>query len=367
MTENVKGAAIVVGGAVAKGAFAAGALAYVTEKLQREKTPIRALVGTSSGALNATKIANGVRMGEPVAAASELVELWLTKARAWDIAKLDPLSAIRWGGVSGSEKLIQILEEACPLPPPDAGLQPVALRIVVTPLQGDKQPHTSFEHVERFRDAELEDAASRKRMFEAAAASAAFPFAFKPVRMSGLGPCLDGGIVNNTPIKEAIAHDPDIDRVFVILADPAKMRLSEEKARSLAGLPLGLRLLEMLINERLFRDLDEARDVNAWLAALDRMVEQEKMSPGTRGEVIRALYHRDPSEFRHIDIIEIRPQEELKGHPFKAFFDADLRAEYIDLGRKAAERAWRLHEEADSRNVSGRGAPARTTGSPRSG
>ncbi len=348
MTKNVRGAAIVVGGAVAKGAFAAGALAYVTEKLQRENTPIRALVGTSSGALNAVKIATGVRMGEPAEAADELVELWVKKARAWDIAKLDPISAIRWGGVSGSEELIRILEEACPLPAAGADLQPVALRIVVTPLQGDKEPHTSFEHVERFRDAELEHAASRKRMFNAAAASAAFPFAFKPVRMSGLGPCVDGGIVNNTPIKEAIAHDPDIDRVFVILADPAKMRLSEERARSLAGIPLGLRLVEMLINERFVRDLDEARDVNAWLAELDRLVEHEKLSPDTRGEVIRALYHRDPSEFRHLDLIEIRPQEELNGNPFKAFFDAKLRADYIDLGRKAAERAWRRHEKSGS-------------------
>src|SRR6266702_2186215 len=34
MTRNPRGAAIVLGGAVAKGAFAAGALAHVTEKLQ---------------------------------------------------------------------------------------------------------------------------------------------------------------------------------------------------------------------------------------------------------------------------------------------------------------------------------------------
>ncbi len=287
-------------------------------------------------------------MGSPVEAAGELVELWMKKARAWDIAKLDPLSAIRGGGVSGSENVIHLLEEACPLPAPGTDLRPVALRIVVTPLRGDEQPHTSFEHVERFRDAELEDDASRKRMFEAAAASAAFPFAFKTVRMGGLGPCVDGGIVNNTPIKEAIAHDPDIDRVFVIVADPARMRLSEERARSLAGIPLGLRLVDMLINERLVRDLDEARDVNAWLAELDRLVAQEKLSLDTRGEVIRALYHRDPSEFRRIEIVEVRPQEELPGNAFKAFFDAELRAEYIALGRKAAERAWRLHEESGS-------------------
>jgi NTE family protein len=350
MERDARGAAIVVAGAVAKGAFAAGALAYVTERLHEEGTPIRSLVGTSSGALNATKMAHGVRAGDPVKAANELVTLWVEEARAGRVAQIDLLSAIVGHGVSGSEKVIEILEQTCPLPGSAEVLQPVALRIVVTRLDGDEQPHTSFEHVERFQDAEFEDTDKRRRMFSAAAASAAVPYAFKALRVADMGPCVDGGLVNNAPIKEAIAHDPSIDRIIVIVADPPRMRLSAQEANALANVPLGLRLLEIVVNERLVRDLEEAKDVNRWLASLDRLVKEGEMTPCARGEVIRSLYDRDPTQFRHLDLIEIRPRCELPGNPFSGFFRGSaFRSGYVKLGREAAKKAWLEHKELAAR------------------
>lgn len=52
-----RGAAIVIGGAVAKGAFAAGALSELTGHLHAEGTPIRAVVGTWLDVLDALQAA----------------------------------------------------------------------------------------------------------------------------------------------------------------------------------------------------------------------------------------------------------------------------------------------------------------------
>jgi predicted acylesterase/phospholipase RssA len=345
-----RGAAIVIGGAVAKGAFAAGALAVLTEKLTAKGTPIRRLVGTSSGALNATMLAAGVRAGDPVGATQKLTHLWEEKANVWGIIEPDLLSWLHGRGLSGTKRIIGLLKAECPTAVASPPV-PVSLRIVVTPLAGvDRKgrirsvarPRTSFEHVERFEGADLDDKEKRERVFQAAAASAAFPFAFEPVALQDVGPCVDGGVVNNTPIGEAIDQDPEIDAVYVIAADPADLSLKREDAAALGGSDLVLRLVEMLIDERLTRDLAEARAVNAWIETLKRLVESGGLTRTARDEVVHGLYpNRDPAAFRHVGIVEIRPAQHLKGNPFKGFFNGDLRHSYIEQGRAAAQAALR--------------------------
>jgi len=345
-----RGVAIVIGGAVAKGAFAAGALAVLTEKLTEDGTPIRRLVGTSSGALNATMIAAGVRAGDPVDAAKKLTHLWEDKATAWRIVAPNLASWFRWRGVSGTGRIIDLLNAECP-GPASSPAAPVSLRIVVTPLAGVDPKRTTFEHVERFEGADLDDKEKRDRVFHAAAASAAFPFAFEPVAVHGVGPCVDGGVVNNTPIGEAIDQDPEIDVVYVISADPAGMLLKQKDAWKLGGFDLVARLVEMLIDERLTRDLAEARAVNAWVGTLKRLVATGGLTPAARDEVVHGLYpNREPAAFRHIEIVEIRPEQQLKGNPFKGFFCGDLRRDYVEQGRAAARAALRLA----NKNKSGR-------------
>jgi predicted acylesterase/phospholipase RssA len=369
--ERRDGAAIVVGGAVAKGAFAAGALAHLTLKLRADGTPIRAVVGTSSGALNATVIAAGVAAGRPVSAAKELVRLWRDRGSASRILDVDPWSAARFGGVCGSRRVVELLDEACARlrgGASPAGVTQVALRLVVAPLAGTAvgtgaTARTSFEAVERFERRDFGDRARRRRMFEAAVASAAFPYAFKPVAVGELGPCVDGGIVNNTPIKQAIEPHADIGTVYVIVADPADSSLPPERAAELRGVGLLTRLVEMLVNERLVRDLAEARAVNAWLATLDGLVERRELTASARAEVVEGLYGRDAKTFRRLELVEIRPDRPLEGGSFSGFFSADLRRAYLREGWDAAQKACsrRGPRPAPSRPR----APARRPGSTR--
>jgi NTE family protein len=340
------GAAIVVGGAVAKGAFAAGALAHLTLKLEQEGTPIRAVVGTSSGALNATVVAAGIRAGRPVSAAKELVRLWRDRAGVSGILDADLGSAVRFGGISGSQRIVALLEEACArLPRGRVPPQPVALRVVVAPLAGASGVPTSFEAVERFEARDFDDPARRGRMFQAAVASAAFPYAFKPVVLDGLGPCVDGGVVNNTPVKEAI-EQPEVASVYVIVADPADASMSESAARDLGGVGLLSRLVDILIHERLVRDLAEARAVNGWLATLDRLVARRQLARAARAEVIEALYGGDAGTFRQLELVEIRPARPLEGGSFSGLFRPDLRRSYLRAGWDAARSACAARDRA---------------------
>ena len=352
---DTAGAAIVVAGAVAKGAFAAGALEYVVKKLVADQTPILSVVGTSSGALNATKIAHGIRTGDPVKATQELVELWEEKADLWHFFDIAVGSALKGRGVSRSGRVVDLLETACPIPKPGVTLHDVALRIVVTSIQGDESSHTSFEHVESFSNDDFENSAQRNRMFTAAASSAAVPYFFEPVELADVGPCLDGGIVNNAPIKhaivapirEAIVAAQQVKGVIVIAADPPNMRLNRTAADALANFSLFWRLIEMLVNERLFRDLEEAKDVNRWLRKLDELRATNVIADEVRRQIIEALYDRPAAELRPIDLVEIRPKSDLEGNPFSGFLAPHLpllpldklRPEYIKLGREAAANA----------------------------
>jgi NTE family protein len=341
MAQTIRpGAAVVVGGAVSKGAFAAGALAHLTLRLRSERTPIHALVGTSSGALNATVVACGVRAGTAVGAAKRLVRLWRDRGGLLDVADLDAASALRLRGASGPDRVLRLLEEACPAPPGRGRGTPVALRIVVAPLAGTGGPRTAFEAVARFDGADLDDRVRRAEALRAAAASAAFPFAFEPVEVEGLGPCVDGGLVDNTPVGEAIAAHEEVGAVYVISADPADASIPPARAARLGGVALGVRLAEMVVNERLVRDLAEARAVNRWIGVLDRLGSEGRLDASARRRIVEGLFPgRDAGSFRRVDVVEIRPERALEGGAFGGFFRRGLRRAWLRAGWEAARAA----------------------------
>ena len=128
-----------------------------------------------------------------------------------------------------------------------------------------------------------------------------------------------------------------MDVVYVISAEPPDLSLTTKAAAALGGSALLLRLVEVLIDERVTRDLAEARAVNGWLAELARLEASGRLAPEVRDEVVRGLYpRRDPRAFRQLAIVEIRPSRALEGNPFEAFLRPGLRRSYVDAGRAAA-------------------------------
>jgi NTE family protein len=322
--------AIVLAGAVAQGAFAAGALEIVA----RRHLPIARVVATSSGALSGTLLAAGVRAGRTEDATEALVDLWTHSAHWCNAVDLSLRDLVRGRGASTSKKLHGIVRRAVEAFVPGAQ-QPIDLRLVVTALGGD--PHarrdecaTSFESIVRFADDDFDAPETRERLYTAATAAAAFPGLYAPVTVPGLGQCLDGGATNNAPIKHAL-EGCDLRRVVVITNTPALVATPP-----LQGLHLADHLAQVVTDERLYRDLRAARAVNRQLAALDQLVTQGALSPQALATVKDALRWRGR---RRIELIEIRPATDLRGGAFTALADRALRTEYIAEGRRAAEEA----------------------------
>lgn len=319
--------AVVLAGAVANGAFEAGAL----EVLAGHGFRITRVLGASSGALNATLFARHLAAGEPRAGAARLVRLWTTQATWWRVFRPSLRGIATLSGISGQEGVLRLLRAN--VDPVAAPAADVELRVVVTALRG--QPGdiggtraTTHEAVCRFG---AEDFATRQRLdrvFRAAAASAAFPGAFVPPDVPDLGPCSDGGLVNNTPLKHVLGED--VVRVVVVVPEP---RVADPGVPAGAGALLG-RVAGALVQERLYRDLREAAQVNDRLEALEALAPQFR-EPGLLERVKVAV---GLAGARRLRIIEIRPQR-APPNAFLGFFSRAVRDDLVEQGRAAARRA----------------------------
>jgi hypothetical protein len=121
----------------------------------------------------------------------------------------------------------------------------------------------------------------------------------------------------------------EIDRLFVVSPQP---RVPARVPKNLHGIDLITHLADMLVEERLYRDLRAAYEANAALERLAKAVPDDE----TRARVLDSLGW---SRRKPIAIVEIRPPSDLPGGTFDAFFSRKLREEYVATGEEAA-RAW---------------------------
>ena len=323
--------AVVLAGAVAKGAFEAGAL----QALASRNVQVVRIVGASSGALNGTMLAAAVRARDLTGGTTRLVELWRDRGGWTDVfhASLRVLATRQ--GVSDSERVLALLrEQITPIPTGED----IGLRLLVAPLGGvtgtiGTRPATTYEAMIELTGADFASAAALDRVFHAAIASSAFPLVFAPVELPDLGPCVDGGAVNNTPVKWALDGTvrDRIDAIVVISTGP-EQRVGPPP-ESLHGLELASHLANMLIGERLYRDLHEAEDVNERLAKLEALVTEGVLDRAQLERVLAAIVW---DGWRRVRILQIRPLEELPGTAFSGFFDEALRERYIAAGFERA-------------------------------
>jgi NTE family protein len=316
--------AVILAGAVAKGAFEAGAL----EVLAGADAQVVRIVAASSGALNGVAYAAAVRGRRERDGAAELAALWRDRATWADVVHVDWRELLHKSAISDLSRVRALLRDGVTrVKLADPG--EIDLRIVVSPLDGRDgdiggRPATTYEGMLAFDGAAFDDDARFEDVITAACASASFPFVFAPTEVPGLGRCIDGGAVNNTPIGWAIddALGRTLDAVLVIA--PVVEHLVTPRGE-LHGAELLGHLIDMLINERLYRDLREGEQRNAALRALAALPAQSA--------ILDALGWTGA---RPIDLIQIRPLEPLPGSAFSAFRDRDQRAAYLDAGATRA-------------------------------
>ena len=296
-----------------KGAFSAGALSVLSEPETRARygIDVRRIVGASSGALNGAYYAAAIRDGTEASGGPQLAQLWLDDATirgAFDFSLHDLFVGL---GVSSSAKVLTLLREQIR---PATGRRPIELRVIVTNASGETidvagSPATTFEHIVDVADADFDTAESLERIFTAVTASAALPGVYAPVPIEVDGRTVqgfDGGIVDDAPLGKALDGRPDIARVFVCAPFP---RVRTEPA-DLHGLALAGHIFDLLVQERLIRDLKRVADANR-------------------------------AGKRIVQVVEIRPDADLPGNAFSGFTSLELRREYVEAGVDAARRALR--------------------------
>lgn len=352
-----KKVAVILPGAVAKGAYAAGVLKVLAE----QDLEVTRLVATSSGALNATLYASYVRRGTERDGAAELARTWIESASFLDVFAPDLAGILRLEGAFSS-KIRELLRSRIAAGPV-AAPRPISLRLLVAPLRGvhsrdldeialDDDPgppplpppanRTTYEYVCDFDQDDFDTVERRDRVINAALASSAFPLVFVPVevelenrrRKIQLGPCIDGGAVNNAPIKWAVggAIGDQLDAILVIAPTPPL----EPRPNDVRGAKLINQMASMLVNERLYRDLREAERVNQRLAALEEL-KRHGLSEDHLAKVKHALGWE---RMKQIGVVEIRPERPLQGNAFSAFFSKTRRRDYVRIGEDRARETF---------------------------
>jgi hypothetical protein len=269
-----------------------------------------------------------------------LDRIWREEATWRGALNVDPRSLFGLRGVSNQTKLLRML--AHHIPPTPSGIAPASVRltIVLAALNGrtvhpddPARRMTTHERWVTFEGKDFDTQEGLDRIFDAAVASSSFPGAFAPYDVAwsdlpgpAIGPCVDGGTVNNTPVKLALGGDPSIDTVVIVTASP---QVYLPPATPLRGLDLIGHLGEMLTNERLYRDLKEARHTNAAIEALDAL----SMSPELRAQVDEAVGLTDR---RALQIVCVSPNVPLDGGAFDGLGEPDLRARYLEIGHRTA-------------------------------
>ena len=156
-------------------------------------------------------------------------------------------------------------------------------------------------------------------------------------------------------IKCLVEEDVQIDRIvatssgalngmacWVIIAVPFPAVM--ETPDSLSGFDYLNHLIEVLINERLFRDLSSAQRTNDNTDRLQALVDKGDLNQAQMNQLTQLL------AMRKVEVTEIRPEKRLKQSAFSGFFNEHDRVQLIDEGYRAARR---MLERIPSHNPKG--------------
>jgi NTE family protein len=323
------GVALVLSGAVAKGAFSVGALGAFAAR----GWSIRRIAATSSGALTAAVLGAGIATGRLPFAAEVAKSLWLDHGAWSDITHLSWSDWLHGRGLSDTSKLVALVQEGIQRvveSAPGGVRAPVKVTLVTSSLSAlpaADDPLPRYELDKDFDATDFLDSTMWLEIATCAAASASFPGLFSPTMIDGL-PCIDGGAVNNAPIS-CLLEDPQVQTVIVITTES----LASAPAPEPGGVALVAKLADILINERIAHDLGMAQRTNTLLRSVTSALDSTGATAQTRAAVLDALGWRD------LRLILVCPDTPLPGTALSAFADRNLRQAYIEAGRIAAEKA----------------------------
>ncbi len=301
-------------GGGAHGAFTWGVLDYF---LEDSRLNIRAVSGTSAGAMNAVVLASGLQSGGEDGARASLEAFWHEVS---DQARFSPIqrSAIdvligQWSLDHSPSYLFFDLISRFSSPYEFNPLN-------VNPLRGVVEKIVDFDSVHHCSAMKLFIAATnvhtgKIRVFQekevsldAVMASACLPQLFQAVEIEG-EPYWDGGFMGNPPLYP-LFYNTETPDVVLIQINPLERRETPKSAREIVN-----RLNEITFNSTLTRELRAIEFVT-------RLIEDGKLS---RDEYMKVHMHR-------ISATELKPLQASSKMNAEWAFLTELR----DLGRDTA-------------------------------
>jgi predicted acylesterase/phospholipase RssA len=388
--------ALVLSGGGIKGAYEAGVARTLAE---RGVTP-DVVVGISAGALNGAYIARAVaeEAFTPERIDAELIDMWANRATMRDFfytaegefspgslghasvqhilhrIGLDPFKKIPWVKLNLDallalrELMLGRFTSLCShgfikemldhyLLPPTVIRRPVTFSIAVSDLLGTTQLEnqtisTHHSHYETFRLGQEAVDMDYEALFEwmrtVIMASCSVPVVFPAIKMHLHGqerPSLymDGGMIETSPITQAIALDPRVDTVIVVLAATILGEPSKEPSTFLQMLG---RVFSIIAGRYMIQNFHDVRQMNerilAMRSVLDRDRDGQFLDNERNDALCRAAGFQSLASFRekrYIRLIPIAPTQPLPGGIFSALYYPELKQLYLERGIEDARHA----------------------------
>lgn len=304
--EQEKKLAVVLSGGGAKGAYEAGALQIIAQ----EAAKIHILTGASIGAINAAAFAvEYERSRDLVKAAAYVRQAWLEieplfQLSIWYVlrqmihARFTKGSFRNIPAITANEQIIATINQYLP----DiriSELTAIDLHINATNLNTGKTETFNRKHDASLREAVL--------------ASSCIPLLFA-TRQYNQSYYIDGGLFNNTPLRDAIvAGATDI---IVVELKPADTQCYLETIQDDRGYEsawhVGARLMELVLDTIMYEDVKHARQLNKIIAVIRRLESLGDDSPALQQLKDAIRYERNGRVKKEINICEIAPNDRLE-------------------------------------------------------
>lgn len=334
--KEKKKTAVVLSGGGAKGAYEAGALLTIAQKLPE----IHVMSGASIGAINAAVFAwEYEQTGDLIKASEKLRSTWKELDDLFEVnflrIALQALcsyfrtrSPLNFSALVSNKKIKKKLDELIPKDLKISDFTRIELLINATSLTEGKS--ISFN---RKNDANLH---------EAVLASSCLPLIFESQLIKG-NFYVDGGVFNNTPLRDAL--EVGSTDVYVIELKPMSKDLYLETIqdptdfRSIKN--VGSRMIELITDKIMYEDLKNAKRINDIIEVIQtlehsganrRIIENLKKSIG---------YEKGSKLKRHVRFHEIAPTERLEPPGTLGFKDKEALERIIRLGEEDAENQLR--------------------------
>lgn len=331
MSQDTK-VAVVLSGGGAKGAYAAGALGAIARRTEE----IHIMTGASVGAINAALFAwHYEQNGDLIAAAEAVKAAWLDcdalfKISFWRIVAqifcsyLRTRSPLNFASLVDTTRVKRQIQQLIPKDLKISDLTRIELAINATCLTEGKT--VSFT---RKNDAYL---------WQAVLASCSIPLLFETQCLGG-GFYVDGGLFNNTPLRDAlVAQATD---VFVVELKPkAKevyLKTIHDTGPYSSIAQVGGRMAELITDKIMYEDLKKARKINE---IIDIILALE--ASGTHPHIVANLkksigYQKNGTIKRHVNFYEVAPSKRLEPPGTLGFHQTEVLRKIIRLGEMEAK------------------------------